>query len=78
MFEALLRRADAEARRRVEARRSGLAERLRERLPSGIEVEPVEEGVQLSGRGLLRRLVVEPGLGWRLLQAGRDEGRRRE
>jgi hypothetical protein len=78
MFETLLRRVETVARRWAEARRSEMAERLRETLPSGIDVELVEEGVRLSGWGLLRRLVTEPGLAWLVLQSARVGGRKWE
>jgi hypothetical protein len=62
MFERMegriARRAHAAARRRAEA----VAERLRGELPSGIAAAADEAGVQLSGRGLRRRMALRPEL----------------
>ncbi len=76
MFEQLLRRIEDRARQRAEARAFGMVERLRETLPRGIVVEAADDGVRLSGRGLLRRFLVDPALRWLVLQCARDEGRR--
>ena len=62
MFEPLEERV----RRRVEAivRRCAekAAERLRDALPPGISAEAGEDGVRLEGRGLRRRLALQPAL----------------
>ena len=62
MFE----RIEERMRRRAEAAAAGRAQRIAARLgdelPPGIGVERVEGVVRLSGRGLLRRLALEPAL----------------
>jgi hypothetical protein len=50
----------AEARQRAIV---ALAERVAAEVPD-VAVEPREEGVALSGRGLARRLIDEPVLRW--------------
>lgn len=50
----------AEARQRAIV---ALAERVAAEVP-GVAVEPQEDGVVLSGRGLARRLIDEPVLRW--------------
>lgn len=62
MFENLIKRGIELAERRVRERAGELAERLRTELPKGIEAEPAEGGVRLSGRELAMRLVLEAGL----------------
>jgi len=69
MFERTIERGERLARERAGARRRALAERLRAELPRGVAVAEDEEGVRLSGRGLLRRHALEPRL--RGLLAGR-------
>lgn len=63
-FAALDRRTAAVARRRAEARTEALAARLRSEVPADVEVENVEGGVALVGRGALRRLVLDRAPGW--------------
>jgi hypothetical protein len=64
MLEGLMVRAAAlgEARRR--ATRARLAAALRAEAPRGVAVEEVEQGVRLSGRGLLLRSITDPALRW--------------
>jgi hypothetical protein len=62
MFERLTERAISAARAHAEARADSLHERMRNELPAGIGAERVAEGVRVSGRGLQRRLALEPGL----------------
>ncbi len=62
MFERSIRRAAAAAERRAVQRADALHERMRDELPAGIGAERVAEGVRVSGRGLRRRLALEPGL----------------
>ena len=62
MLEGLEVRVEALAAARVRARREATAERLAEDVPKGVRVEEVEEGVRLSGRGLLRRSALDPEL----------------
>ena len=64
MFEKLVPRAERVARARVRARIVGLARRLRGDLPTDVGVEPVPEGVALSGRDLRRRMALDPCLRW--------------
>ena len=60
MFETLLTRMSAKAERGAREQ----AEALAERLQPEIEAEAVPGGVRLIGRGLRRRLVLEPALRW--------------
>lgn len=64
MFETLMLRAAALARRAAEARRRSLAEAVRDEAPAGVRVSETEEGVALEGRGLAGRLATEPELRW--------------
>lgn len=64
MFEALEGRVRLLAERRARERAQALAEELRAELPRGIAAEAVPDGVRLSGRGIGRRLVLEPALRW--------------
>ena len=47
---------------RLQARR--LAEAAADAAPAGVAVEDSEEGFALAGRGLRRRLALEPALRW--------------
>lgn len=69
MFERLIERCGALAERAARRRRAELAERIGGEAPADVRVEPEEEGVALTGRGLLRRLALDPALRW--LWAGR-------
>lgn len=62
MFERLERRARVAAEAQAVRRRDEMAAILAAELPGGIEAERTEEGIRLSGRGLGRRLALEPGL----------------
>lgn len=64
MFEELSRRAERKARRRAMARTVELARRMREAMAKDIDVEVVESGVRIAGRGLLRRFLLDPTLRW--------------
>ena len=64
MFERAVGRISRAAERRRRDRINGLADRMRAAVPGGIEVEPTENGVRLSGRGLRRRFAFEPALRW--------------
>lgn len=64
MFEKLTGRAGTAARRRVRARIDEMAGRMGAALPSGVTAEASGDGVVLSGRGLVRRLVLDPALRW--------------
>ncbi|HMC90966.1 MAG TPA: hypothetical protein VKI45_00765 [Allosphingosinicella sp.] len=64
MFEQLTARVATLAegwRRRARAR---VAATMREAAPQGVAVEEVEEGVLLSGRGLVARSITDPALRW--------------
>ena len=41
-----------------------LAERVRDEAPAAVRVETYENGIALSGRGMLRRFASEPALRW--------------
>ncbi|MDP8995356.1 MAG: hypothetical protein M3N07_10365 [Pseudomonadota bacterium] len=62
----MLERLEEEGRRLAERcrerRRRALAAQLAAELPGGIAAEETEEGVRLSGRGLARRLILDPRL----------------
>jgi hypothetical protein len=62
MFERLSERARQAAEVRAEARRRELAAPLAAELPAGIEAAKVDGGVELTGRGLRRRLALDPEL----------------
>jgi hypothetical protein len=62
MFERLKARALLLAQARAARRRDALAARLADELPAGIAADRTAEGVELSGRGLKRRLALEPAL----------------
>ena len=66
MFESLMARVERAARRRAKERCEALADRARGMLPRGIEAEAADGGVRISGRRLVARLAVEPGLRWLL------------
>ncbi|MBY9062775.1 hypothetical protein K7957_07505 [Sphingomonas yunnanensis] len=51
------------AARQVAAARARVAARLRALLP-GTRIELVDDGVAVSGRGLVRRWLADPRLGW--------------
>jgi len=69
MFERLMIHGAALARKAADERRAALARAFQEEAPEGVEVSSDEAGVALEGRGLGRRLALEPGLRW--LLAGR-------
>jgi hypothetical protein len=48
---------------RVTSAKARIAARLRTLLP-GARVEPVDEGVAVSGRGVVRRWLADPRFGW--------------
>ena len=62
MFERLQDRARRSAEARAERRRRQIAERLAEDLPGAIAVASSGDGVTLSGRGLKRRMALDPAL----------------
>jgi len=62
MFERLTARAEAAAARRAEAQRARIAARI----PAALHPEASADGVRLSGRGLRRRLALDPALKWLL------------
>ncbi len=64
MFEQLEARAARVAEGAVAERIAVLAGQLREILPREVSVEPTDEGVLLSGRGLGKRIVLDAGLRW--------------
>jgi hypothetical protein len=64
MFEGLVARGAALADAARLRRRSTVAAQLREEVPRGVRVDEVEDGVRLSGRGLLLRSIFDPALRW--------------
>jgi hypothetical protein len=66
MLEGVEARLLRIAEHRAARRRRVVADRLRAELPPGLAIEESGEGVALKGRGLGRRLVLEPALRWLL------------
>jgi len=64
MFEGLMARAERAARRRAQEASAELAARIESEAPSGVAVAADEDGVRLTGRGLGRRIALEPALRW--------------
>jgi len=64
MFGRIRERAQRQAERRAAAGRERLAARMRSAAPGEIEVGVEGETVVLGGRGLSRRLLVDPALRW--------------
>jgi predicted transcriptional regulator len=64
MFEDLTARVGALAETQRRRLRTRVAEALRAEVPRGVGVEEVEAGVALTGRGLIRRSIVDPALRW--------------
>jgi hypothetical protein len=64
MFEQLTARVATLAEERRQRRRARVAAALREAAPRGVSVEELEEGVLLSGPGLIRRSITDPALRW--------------
>ena len=64
MFEALAARAERAARRRAAALSAELADRIEAERLRGVTVAADEDGVRLAGRGLGRRVALEPALRW--------------
>jgi hypothetical protein len=62
MFERLRDRARRLAEARAETIRKDVAERLSREMPGGIDIRLDAAGVRVSGRGLKRRLVLNPAL----------------
>ena len=63
MFEGMIARAERLARARAQARSGELAERFAAALPKGVQAEADDSGLRLSGKGLRRRLALDPALG---------------
>lgn len=71
MFEKLVVRAEARARRMAARRRDLLAERLAAETPGDVAIAAEADAVVLSGRGLRRRFALDPALRWLFAGAGR-------
>jgi hypothetical protein len=71
MFERLMNAGTALARAEARKRRRSLADAIGESAPAGVRASESEQGVVLSGRGLGRRLALEPGLRWLVAWRGR-------
>jgi hypothetical protein len=69
MFERLAAHGAALAEKAARRRLADLAEALRDEAPAGVRVEREDEAIVLTGRGLARRLALDPALRW--LLAGR-------
>jgi hypothetical protein len=59
-FAGLERASHRLAEIRAEQRRAEIIETLGENLPEGIGIERLDGGIRLSGRGLKRRLALDP------------------
>ena len=64
MFETLLERVRRRAEARARAAAARIAEAAAADAPRGVAVEASAGAVRLSGRGLGRRVVVEPAVRW--------------
>ena len=64
VFQKLLTMAEQKASARVRERRVKLAQEVSDQLPHGVTAEASDEGVIFSGRGVLRRLTLDPALRW--------------
>jgi len=64
MFDGLEARVRRRLEARARARREALAAELAQALPKDMQIEAAEEGVRLSGRGLVRRYALDPALRW--------------
>lgn len=64
VLEAMARQAARLAERRAAARRSQLAARIGDAAPKDVTVTVEDEAVVMSGRGLVRRLTLDPALRW--------------
>jgi hypothetical protein len=71
MFERLIARAEVRARRMAGRRRDQLAQRLATEAPPDVAIEAQADTVALSGRGLRRRLALDPALRWLFSGLGR-------
>jgi hypothetical protein len=69
MFETLIARAQGAAERRAAARADALAAALDGALPGDVTVAVGADGVGLTGRGLERRLALDPALKWVVAEA---------
>ena len=62
MFEALTARVERLARERAQRLRAAVARRATEEAPGGVRVAERAQGIELSGRSLRRRLIVDARL----------------
>jgi hypothetical protein len=62
MFERMEDRVRRRAREIARSRAEAVAKDLTERLPPGVEARIEDERIEMSGRGLFRRLALEPAL----------------
>lgn len=69
MFETLIARAHGVAERRAAARAAALAAALDDALPDDVTITVAADGVRLTGRGLARRLALDPALKWAVAEA---------
>lgn len=69
MFERLQARVEAKAERKAHERAAALAEEMDRVLP-GVAAEARKGAVILSGRGLRRRLALDPRLLWSVWRQG--------
>ena len=71
MFERLEARAARAAEARAAARRERIAARMAEQAPRDVSVAVEGDRVAVAGRGLMRRMLLDPALRW-LTAEGRD------
>ena len=68
MFETLMARVAARANDRAAEQARRIAARLAEALPRDVHARTDAEGVRLTGRGLKRRLALDPALKWTMAE----------
>ena len=64
MLERAIERARLRGAERARRQAGRLAQAAAAAAPAGVAVEEAEEGFALAGRGLRRRLALEPALRW--------------
>ena len=71
MFETLMAQAVTRADERAAERAARIAARLEEALPDDVRARADADGVRLTGRGLKRRLALDPALRWIMAELNR-------
>ena len=71
MFETLMAQAVARADERAAERADRIAARLEEALPDDVRARADADRVRLTGRGLKRRLALDPAFRWIMAELNR-------